>query len=154
VRSDDWFWEGNVQEALAAHLRAQGWVVDALADTASKARGIDLSASRDGRRLAVEVKGYPSETYADAARAGVKKRTNPTNQAQKWFSQAVMKAITTTNGDGDPEVAIAFPDHPRFRGLIAKSEWALRRLRVGVYLVQEGGEIEQVLPHESSPDVT
>jgi hypothetical protein len=79
------------------------------------------------------------------ARRGIKKRTNPTNQAPKWFSQAVMKAITTTDGEGDPEVAIAFPDYPRFRALIAQSEWALRRLRIGVYLVGEGGTVEQLL---------
>ena len=96
----------------------------------------------------MEVKGYPSETYADVARQGITKKTNPTNQAPKWFSQALVKAITTTNGDGDPEVAIALPDHPRFRGLIEKSEWALRRLRIGVYLVREGGNVECVLPHE------
>jgi hypothetical protein len=53
VRSEDWFWEGNVQEALATHLRDEGWSVDPLADTASKARGIDISASREGRQLAV-----------------------------------------------------------------------------------------------------
>lgn len=150
MRSDDWFWEGNVQEALAAHLRAEGWSVEALADTASKARGIDVSASREGRRLAVEVKGYPSETYADEARRGIRKRTNPTNQAPKWFSQAVMKAITTTDGEGNPEVAIAFPDYPRFRSLIARSEWALRRLGIGVYVVREGGEVERLLDHAAT----
>jgi hypothetical protein len=147
VKSDDWFWEGNVQEVLATHLRAEGWSVEALADTATKARGIDIAASRAERRLAVEVKGYPSETYADEARRGIKKRTNPTNQAPKWFSQAVMKAITTTDGEGYPEVAIAFPDYPRFRSLIAQSEWALKRLRIGVYLVGEGGTVQQLLDH-------
>jgi hypothetical protein len=148
MRSDDWFWEGNVQEALAAHLRAEGWNVERLAHTASKARGIDIEATLDGRRLAIEVKGYPSETYADEARRAIKKRTNPTHQAPKWFSQALVKAITTTNGDGDPEVAIAFPDYPRFRGLIERSEWALRRLRIGVYLIREGGEVERLIDHD------
>jgi hypothetical protein len=97
------------------------------------------------------VKGYPSETYADEVRRGVKKRTNPANQAPKWFSQALMKAITTTDGGGDPEVAVAFPDHPRFRSLIAQSEWALRRLQIGVYLVGEGGAVERLLDHGSQP---
>lgn len=145
--SDDWFWEGNVQEALAAHLRAEGWSVDQLADTASRARGIDVIARKDGRTLAIEVKGYPSTTYARGAQQGTPKRTNPTNQAPKWFSQAFFKAITTTDGSGSPEVAIAFPDYPRFRSLVANSEWALRRLGIGVYLVREGGEVVTVLDH-------
>jgi hypothetical protein len=145
--NDDWFWEGNVQAALATHLQAEGWSVDHLADTASRARGIDVLARRDGRTLAVEVKGYPATTYARGPQQGMPKKTNPTNQAPKWFSQALAKAITSTDGEGSPEVAIAFPDHPRFRFLIAKSEWALRRLNVGVYLIRQGGEVEQVLDH-------
>lgn len=148
--STDWFWEGNVQEALAAHLRADGWDVTQLADTASRARGIDVLAAKDGRTLAVEVKGYPSTTYARGAEQGMPKRTNPTNQAPKWFSQALVKAINSTDGNGDPEVAIAFPDHPRFRSLIERSEWALRRLRVGVYLVKDDGVVELLLDHSPS----
>lgn len=39
-----------------------GWEVREAADTESKAPGIDLLATKDGRWLAVEVKGYPSTT--------------------------------------------------------------------------------------------
>jgi hypothetical protein len=147
VPFSDWFWEGNVQTAVANYLAGEGWTIEQAADTASRARGIDLLATKDGRKLAVEVKGYPSATYARGAQQGMPKRTNPTNQAPKWFSQALFKAITSTNGEGGPEVAIAFPDHPRFRGLLAKSEWALRRLKIGVYLVREDGVVEKHLEH-------
>lgn len=41
------------------------------------------------------------------------------------------------------EVAIAFPDMPRFRDLIARSEWALRRLGIRVFLVGEAGDVEE-----------
>jgi hypothetical protein len=145
-----WSWEGNVQDALVAFLRDEGWVIRSAADTASRARGIDVLAAKDGRTLAVEVKGYPSTTYARGEHAGMPKKTNPTNQAPKWFSQALVKAITSTDGTGSPEVAVAFPDYPRFRGLIAKSEWALRRLGIGVYLVREGGAVELLLPHRQA----
>jgi hypothetical protein len=56
-----------------------------------------------------------------------------------------VKAITTTDDTTGPEVAIAFPDHPRFRGLLSKSDWALRRRGIGVYLVREDGEVEKPL---------
>ena len=147
--SDDWFWEGNVQAALAVYLRAEGWSVDQLADTASRARGIDILARKDGRRLAVEVKGYPGTTYASGDQQGEPKRTKPTNQAPKWFSQALVRAIRSTDGSGSPEVAIAFPDYPRFRSLIADSDWALRRLGIGVYLVREGGDVDRLLDHQA-----
>jgi hypothetical protein len=61
-----------------------------------------------------------------------------------------MKAITTTYGDDGTEVAIAFPDFPRFRSLVVKAEWALRRLGIGVYFVRETGDVERALPHELS----
>jgi hypothetical protein len=48
-------------------------------------------------------------------------------------------------GSEEREVAIAFPDMPRFRDLITRSEWALRRLGVRVFLVGEGDEVEELL---------
>ena len=84
---EDWFWEGNVQAAVADYLVGDGWTIEQAADTASRARGIDLLASKDGRSLAVEVKGYPSTTYVRGEQQGMPKRTNPTNQAPKWFAQ-------------------------------------------------------------------
>lgn len=55
-----WYWEGNVQAALARHLGQAGWKIEQTADTASRERGIDLVATRSGERMAVEVKGYPA----------------------------------------------------------------------------------------------
>jgi hypothetical protein len=40
---------------------------------------------------------------------------------------------------------MAFTDHPRFRSLIAKSEWPIRRLGIGVYQVAENGGVERLL---------
>jgi hypothetical protein len=62
----DWFWEGNVQEALAGYLEGKGWSIRSLADTAARSRGIDIVAVRGSTQLLVEVKGYPSTTYKGA----------------------------------------------------------------------------------------
>jgi Holliday junction resolvase hjc len=78
----DWFWEGNVQDALVAFLREEGWRVVRTADTAAKDQGPDVCAVMDRRTLVVEVKGYP---------AGGNK-TPPTNQARQWFSHALLAA--------------------------------------------------------------
>ena len=61
---DDWVWEGRVQDALVAHLLAQGWSIEQTSDTASRERRIDVLASRQNRRLTVEVKGFSSTGYA------------------------------------------------------------------------------------------
>lgn len=81
----DWFWEGNVVEAIAQFLSEEGWT--------TKERGVDIQAARAGRTLLVEAKGYPARTYRDPRRAGEVKPTNPTNQAQQWYSHALLKVM-------------------------------------------------------------
>jgi hypothetical protein len=140
-----WYWEGNVQASVARFLVAAGWTIESAADTASRQRGIDLVATKAGRRLAVEVKGYPGTVYARGARAGQPKPTAPTTQARHWFAQALLTAVLVGGSEERADVAIAFPDMPRFRDLITRSEWALRRLGVCVFLVGEGSEVEELL---------
>jgi len=60
----DWYWEGNVVEAIARHLEGDGWAIVTKANTHSKERGVDIHADRNGRTLLVEAKGYPSKTTA------------------------------------------------------------------------------------------
>lgn len=143
----DWYWEGHVQAALAQTLEAAGWEVRSSADTASKQQGVDLLLEREGRTLAIEVKGYPSESYADPRRAHETKRTNPRNQCEKWFSQALFKAMRLRSAMTKAEIAVAFPDFPRYQALLRETEDSIRRLGVGVYLVDESGSATLVVPH-------
>jgi hypothetical protein len=139
--TEPWYWEGNVQAALASHLLAGGWKVEQTANTATRERGIDLVATKGARRMAVEVKGYPATVYARGPKAGQPKPTAPTNQARHWFGQALLAAIVT---EGFPNRALAFPDFPRYRELIRRSSWALRALEIDVYLVAEDGSVDLV----------
>src|SRR5207248_1105760 len=132
--SAPWYWEGNVQATVARFLAAGGWTIESVADTASRQRGIDLVATKGDRRLAVEVKGYPGTVYARGERAGQPKPTAPTTQARHWYAQALLTAVLTGDLDDPAEIALAFPDMPRFRELIGRSEWAIRRLGVRVFL--------------------
>lgn len=65
-----WYWEGNVQAAVVAHLSGQGSSSVRVADTASRERGADIVARRGQQRLVVEVKGYPSSVYPRGERSG------------------------------------------------------------------------------------
>jgi hypothetical protein len=144
----DWYWEGNVQTAIADHLTANGWTIVFLADTAARAPGDDIRARKGGRTLRVEVKGWPTKgRYADPNRAGEVKPTNPTTQAGHWYSQALLRSIRDLHRHPGDEVAIGLPDWPRFRSLIADTESPLRQLGVGVYLVREGRSVRLLLPH-------
>lgn len=137
--TSDWFWEGNVVAALAKHLEAEGWSVDCIADTASKAQGVDLQARRGGVTLLVEAKGYPSTVYRDPARANEHKPTNPTNQAQQWFSHALLKATRLQNKHRQATVALCFPDFPRYRALFNETVLGLTKLAVPVFFVAGDG---------------
>lgn len=141
----DWFWEGHVQDAIVAYLRSEGWTITAESHTAIRAQGDDIAASKDGRRLVVEVKGYPSIGYRDPRRAGEVKRTNPTLQAKHWFADALLKLVRIRGKRRDVSGAMAFPDAPRYRSLIEETREPLRLLGIGLYVVMPDGRVEVVL---------
>lgn len=138
----DWYWEGNVVEALARYLEGAGWIVTGKADTRTRERGVDITANKVGRTLLVEVKGYPTIGYRDPRRAGERKPTNPTLQAQHWYSHAVLKAMRLQTEHPEAVVAIGLPDFPRYRTLVDETRQGLERLRVALLVVRETGEVE------------
>ena len=117
----DWFWEGNVVAAIARFLEQSGWAIVSAADTMSKERGVDIHATKDGTSLLVEAKGFPSKNYRDPRRAGQQKPTNPTSQAQHWYSHALLKAMRLQTKHPDAIVALGFPDFPRYRALFEET---------------------------------
>lgn len=138
----DWFWEGNVVEALVRYLRSEGWVIVSKANTHSKERGVDIHASRGTTTLLVEAKGYPSKDYRDPRRAAEQKRTNPVNQAQQWYSHALLKVLRLQSKHPDAKVALAFPDFSRYRALFQETRVGLEKLGVAFLLVKEDGDVE------------
>jgi hypothetical protein len=149
VRGDvptDWFWEGHVHDVMVAYLRREGWTITAESNMAIRAQGDDIAALKDGRRLVVEVKGYPSVGYRDPRRAGELKRTNPTLQAKHWFADALLKLVRIRGKRPDVSAAMPFPDSPRYRSLIEETREPLRQLGVGLFVVMPDGRVDEVLP--------
>ena len=110
-----------------------------MADTATKAHGVDVLARKSDRLLGAEVKGWPSRNYADTRRAEEAKRTQPTTQAGHWFSQALMKALMLLDSHPDHESLIVLPDYPRYRDLVARTRTGCAAAGVHVILVQRDG---------------
>jgi len=137
----DWFWEGNVVNAVARGLVSKGWEIEGQADTHSKERGIDLRASKAGTVLLVEAKGYPSTNYRDPRRADERKPTNPRNQAQQWYSHALLKALRLQTEYPEAKVALAFPDFPRYQTLFSETKLGLAKLELSVLMVNASGEL-------------
>jgi hypothetical protein len=139
----DWFWKGNVVDALSRSLASQGWNIERSADTRSKERGVDIRASRQGTLLLVEAKGYPSKSYRDPNRASENKPTNPTNQAQQWYAHALLKVLRLQTAHPEARVALAFPDFPRYRALFGETKLGLAKLGLAVLFVDAEGQVSE-----------
>lgn len=137
-----WPWEGRVQAVFGAYLNSRGWRVTSMADTASKAHGVDLLARKEERRLGAEVKGWPSVGYADPRRAHEVKRTQPTTQAGHWFSQALMKALMLLDSHPDHDSLVVLPDYPRYRDLAGRTRTGRAAAQVHVVFVSPDGSAE------------
>ena len=122
-----------------------GWEVVRTVQTGTKERGDDILARRDGRELVVEVKGYPSKGYADPRRSGEAKSAQPTVQAHHWLADALIHAMRITGTRPDVAVAIGLPRVARYERLLAELDAPIRRLGLGVLLVDEDGTVTFVV---------
>ena len=138
----EWFWEGNVQEAFCTWLEMQGWSIIQAVDTSKKQRGTDIIAEREGIRAHLEVKGYPSKKYADPRRRGEKKRTNPSLQAKHWFSHALLKACQLRETHPHDRVGVVYPDFDRYRTLANSVATTLRAGQLDLYFISEDGLVD------------
>jgi hypothetical protein len=143
---EDWFWEGNVQEMLADHLESEGWEVLLKSDSRRRSQGYDLLVMKGSRRLAIEVKGYPSTEYRDPAKQGKTKPTQPQTQARHWFSHALLSAFSYYRTT-DHEVAVAFPDFGTYQNLLEKTRRGFEQLGIGAFFVREDGCVYSAIEH-------
>jgi len=127
-----WYWEGNIQAVVVGYLAGQGYRVMSVADTASRQRGKDIEAVKDGKPVWVSVKGYPRGTA----------KTNPATQASHWFKQAVFDILEYRGEDANAELGLALPDFPRYRDLAARITWLQPLAKFTYYWVQDSGEVK------------
>lgn len=133
--------EATVQSFVISHLVSQGWQIHRVADTASREQGIDILAARDGRILAVEVKGFPGTAYADPRRSGETKKSTPATQARVWFAQAILKAMLTRGDHPEYDLAIAVPDASTYRSLHQRTSASLGQLGITTMFVTAEGHV-------------
>jgi hypothetical protein len=138
---EEWHWEGNVQSAVVAHLAQDGWQIRRVADTEARQHGHDIEAIRNGHRLLVEVKGYPSERYVRGPKRGEPKRTQPALQARHWFATALLTGILMKDEHSQARVAIAFPDFETYRRLAERTVGTLGTAGIEVWLVDADGNV-------------
>lgn len=130
-RNENWFWEGNVQAKAVSFLAGQGYNIMSVADTASRQRGKDIEAEKNGNPVWISVKGYPAGTA----------KTHPSTQAGHWFKQAVFDILEYRGENPEAELGLAIPDYPRYRSLADKIHWLHPVAKFTYYWVQESGDV-------------
>ncbi|MGY0236003.1 DUF7662 domain-containing protein [Longispora urticae] len=141
VTADQGVSEEVTQNRLVAFLRRQGWLIERTANPATREHGVDVVARQDGRRLAVEVKGYPGRRYADAARADKVKASTPSTQARHWYAEVLLSTMLNRAKHPDHELAIALPHRPTYVSLVSRTWGSLASLDVAVLLVADDGDV-------------
>lgn len=139
----EWFTEADVQAAVVSSLSAAGWRIVSTADTASKERGVDVVAEREGETVGIEVKGFPSRTYADPRRAAQTKPTSPSTQAGHWFAQAVLAAMRLRGRHPEWRSVIALPRFARYEKLLAETSGSLTAAGIEVWWVHSNRQVDR-----------
>lgn len=150
VAGEAWLTESHVQSMVVAHLVQLGWGITSVADTASRAHGIDVVAVRGEETVAVEVKGYPGRTYADPSRQDEVKTTHPSAQAGTYYAQAILSALRLRTKRPELLSVIAFPDVARYRRLGEETLHPLSDCGVEIWLVGEDGTVTRLSDDSSS----
>jgi hypothetical protein len=140
----EWHCERMVVGSVVSYLKQEGWTIESVADTETRAHGADIRAQREGRLLIVEAKGYPLTVYARGKNKGQPKPTKPDVQARHWYGHVLFDAILRQSKYPAAIIAVALPDFPVFTSLIARTQFALCKLGIGVYLVRATGSVERI----------
>lgn len=136
IRSDKpWFWEGHIQARVVAFLARGGWTIVRVADTASKERGKDIEAERDGAQLWITVKGRPAGTP----------KTHPSVQAGHWFAGALLDVIMWRQEGPDVQLGVALPNYTRYESLAKRTRWLQEATPFTYFWVPESGEVQSTL---------
>lgn len=125
--------EGFVVASTCAELTDRGWVTVPVTHTA--AQGVDITATKAGRRLLIEAKG------AGSSKPGTSRYGKPFHSGQVEISiaAAIYKALSVEPPDLG---AIALPDLPLFHKKLNEGIAAnLRQLGIPIFWASENGSV-------------
>ena len=137
----EWHTEEHTQHLLVEWLRREGWTIVRTANTASREHGVDVIAEREGTRLGVEVKGYPSRYYVTGPKRGLVKPTRPKDQAKMWFAHALVPAMRLRTAESSSLSVMCFPDFEVYRELHRDTMSSLTAAGIEVWLVARTGQV-------------
>lgn len=140
-QSQEALWEGTIQAGIVAALVHEGWSIMSVASTQKRAQGTDIVGAREDELLHIEVKGFPSTSYARGERQGQPKPTHPATQARQWFAGALLKAAMLRGDHPGDRVALGLPDVETYRNLVQRTSSVLSRSEIELIWVDRQGRV-------------
>jgi len=139
---DEWFEETNVANKIRIYLVDQKYTIQHFNDD-KKAKGHDLVAMQDGKKLIIEVKGFPSDKYVNGKKKGQKKPTHPNLQSKHWFSEALTALLTAKSQNWDVTIAMGLPYHKKYLEYIDKLHVINEKIGIIYFIVHEDGSVHK-----------
>lgn len=136
---DEWFEETNVSRKIRDFLVQHGYEITKFCED-KREKGHDIEAEKDGLKVIMEVKGYPSDKYVIGPYKGEKKPTNPKLQAKHWFGEALLSLLKAKSKNPNCKIVIGLPKFKVYEGLLEDISFVMEKLEIGHILVDEEGK--------------
>ena len=154
-RNQDWFWEGNVQARVLAHMEEEeGFTILSPGHPSPAEQGVEIAAERQtGQGLShrlVSVRGWPSALHTRGSLAGQPRSASPEAMARSWIAQALLDLALVRGSDPDVELSLALPAMASYIRYLQRLRWFLASARTSIYLVAQDGRVA-VTPPGASP---
>jgi hypothetical protein len=129
---------------VVSYLAKTGWSIRRVADTASSEHGHDVDAVKGDERVLIEVKGYPTSTFARGSRQGqVRAAGSLGAQARTYFSNALLSGCVMRAENADSRVVIAFPAMETYTTLARRVAPVLLTAGIELWIVDEVGDVQE-----------
>lgn len=137
---DELFEETNVARKIRDFLVQNGYEITKFCED-KREKGHDIEAEKDGLKVIMEVKGYPSDKYVRGPEKGEKKPTDPKLKARHWFGEALLALLMAKNKNPDCKMVIGIPSFKKYRDMLDKMKFVMKKLDMGYILVDERGNV-------------
>lgn len=138
---DEWFEETNIARKIRDFLMENGYEITKFCED-KREKGHDIEAEKEGQKIIMEVKGYPSDKYVRGPDKGDKKRTDPKLQAKHWFGEALLSLLKAKSKNPECKIIIGLPRFKVYERLLEDISFVMEKLEIGHVLVDENGNVE------------
>ena len=154
-RSQDWFWEGNLQERVLDYMQQdEGFTILSPGQPTVQESGIDIVAEKMVGEVPthcmVTVRGWPSSVYTKGKLQGQPRVSRPETVAREWMAQVVLDLALHRGADPELVLALALPTMAGYIRYLQRLRWFLAAARISVYLVAQDGRVT-VMPPGAAP---